>query len=158
MGLAASMKVIPAALFEQYKSDLADLDVPRDAASFWLDKAWLELHTTLRRMPKPLCLAVSGDCPVDGQLDGGLIPDGEVESDDEGEDDCYIGYASPKLVPKVGRALGQLSENELLAAIQAEGWPSRISDQRSYRVAFDTLKTAYHTAAEAGDALLVVIT
>lgn len=165
MGLAASLKVIPAALFKRHKDDLAELEVPADVSSFWLDKAWAELHTAMREMPKPLCLAVMGDHPVCGRLDGGLLrgsadelDDEDEDRDDDDEEDCYIGYASPALVKRLHSALDQLSDDELLTAIKSAGWPCRKSDQRNYRASFAELKSAYRTAAESGAAVMVVIT
>lgn len=61
MGLIASLEIVPAAVFKRHKRALEKLEVPAGASSFSLDKAWLQFHTTLRAMPKPLCLSISGD-------------------------------------------------------------------------------------------------
>ena len=159
MGLRASMKVIPAALFKQHKDDLAELDVPKGATAFSID-AWLEIQSVLRAKPKPLKLAISGDRPIDGKLEGGLLrtssgeaDDDDTDDDDDG-DDCYIGYASPTLVKKLDAALATLDESELLADIKAAG----LSGKSEYRKSFAILRKAYATAAESGAAILVIIT
>jgi hypothetical protein len=159
------MSVIPAAAFKQHKDNLTGLEVPADAPKFWLNKLWLEFHTALRGMPKPLCLAISGDHPVYGRLDGGLLragddtPDDEVEEmDDEDGDDGYFGVASPALVKRLDAALGQFSDAELLAAIKSAGWPRKKGASRHYGSSFDQLRKAYRAAAETGAAVMVVIT
>ena len=157
------MTVVPAALFRRGKGDLANLEVPAKAAAFRLDKAWVELHSALRRLPKPLPLAIAGDRPVGTRLDDGLLRERDDDSDEEDEseddgDDCYFGYASPALVKKVDRALGQLSEAELLTAIAAAGWASvKKADQRYYLAAFGELMKAYSRASAEGAALMILI-
>lgn len=163
MGLAASMRVLPADLYEQYKDTTDDCPSPEACgARFSLDRAWQELHEAFRGMPKPLPLAVSGDRPFRSRLDDGLLRGGNPDSDeewDENEEDCYFGYASPALVKKLDRALEQLSEDEVLAAITAAGWDcTKKSDQKYYLSAFKELRKAYRTAAPEGAALLIVIT
>jgi hypothetical protein len=160
MGLTASIRVIPAALFNQHKGDLENLTVPVDAKSFGLDKAWVELHAVLRGMGKPLSLAAQGDCPAVGSLDSERLhgPAEDDEEDWDAVDGCYLGYASPTCVTKVNRALGELAENDLLTAIKAAGWPSGKGDQQYYRSASGKLRKAYSTAAAAGAALAILIT
>lgn len=173
MGMVASLDVVPAATFRRNKSALAELEIHAGAASFGIDKAWLQLHCALRGMPKPLCLAISGDCPSYSRLEGGLLGlPGEEEVDDEKEwekleqkwleegidTSCYIGYFSPALVKKLDRALGKLTEEELFAAIKTDGWPLLKGDKKYYGFAFGELKKACQVAAKKGDALRIMIT
>jgi hypothetical protein len=165
MGLVASIQIVPAAVFKRHKSALEELEVPAGAPSFWLDKAWLQFHTTLRAMPKPLCLAISGDHSACGRLEGGLVRaqgeepgDDEDESEDELGDDFYLGYASPALVQKVNQALGKLTEEKMLAAIKGAGWSLGTGGKKYYGTAFRELKKAYRAAAKKKDALQVIIT
>ncbi len=160
MGLRASMTVIPAALFKQHKDDLAELEVPKGAASFSID-AWLELQSALRAKPKPVKLAISGDRPVDGSLEGGLLrtsnddaDDDDEDMDDDDGDGCYIGYASPALVEKLAAALALLDETELLSEIKAAGFTGKSEHGKSLAM----LKKAYSAAAESGAAVLIIIT
>ena len=161
MGLRASMTVIPAALFKRHKDALADLVVPKGAASFPID-AWLEIQSVLGAKPKPLKLAFSGDRPVDGKLEDGLLRTSSDDADEDDDDDmdgddgdgCYIGYASPTLVKKLDAALALLDETELLGEIKAAGF----SGKSEHRKSFANLRKAYGLAAESGSAVLVIIT
>lgn len=161
MGLVASLEVVPAAVFRRHKRALDELEVPAGALSFWLDKAWLEFHTTFRAMPKPLCLVISGDHPARGQLEGGLVraqgEDPEADEDELG-DDFYLGYASPGLVQKVDQSLRRLSEDKMLAAVKAAGWSLGRGGRTYYGTAFRELKKAYRVAARNKSALQVIIT
>lgn len=165
MGLVASLEVVPAAAFKRHKRALEKLEVPAGAPSFSLDKAWLQFHTTLRAMPRPFCLAISGDHAAYGRLEGGLVrAQGEEPSDDEDEtedemgDDFYLGYASPALVQKVDQALRKLTEEKMLAAVKAAGWSLGTGGKKYYGTAFQELKKAYRAAAKKNDALQVLIT
>jgi hypothetical protein len=168
MGLVATMKVLPAAAFRRHKKDLTKLKNGTEGPSFELDKAWLEFHTALRKKPKPLSLAISGDSPAYGKVEGGLVraadarplTDEELEDEslDEEQDDFYLGYASPGLVTKLEKALAKLSEEDLFAAIKTAGWPCRKGDQKYYRFALDAMRKAYRAAAKKGDALEILIT
>ena len=172
MGMVASLEVVPAASFQRHKSTLAELEIPANAASFQLDKAWLQLHCALRGLPKPLSLAISGDCPCYSRLEGGLVGmpgeldmnDDEWEKleqkwDDEGIDpSCYIGFFSPALVKKLDRALGKLTEEALFAAIKTAGWSLNKGDKKYYGLAFRELKKACQVAAKKEDALRILIT
>ena len=161
MGLVATIKIVPASVFRRNRSALEELKVPPGASSFSLDKAWLQFHTTLRAMPKPLCLVISGDHAACGRLEGGLVrAQGEEPSDDEDElaDDFYLGYASPALVKKVDQALGKLTDEKMLAAIRAAGWSLGTGGKKYYGTAFRELKKAYRAAAKKNDALEVIIT
>ncbi len=159
MGMLASLKLVSGSAFKRHKANLAEMEVPEDAPSFALDKAWLELHSVLREMPKPLCLALQGDRPTYGRLlvaaggDPGVYG---MEADEEA-DDCYLGYVSPALVKKLADALEALSEEDVLAAIKVAGWPSKKADQRYHRTCLGELRAAYRTAAESGAALMVLI-
>lgn len=172
MGMVASLEVVPAATFRRHKSALAELDIPAGTASFPLDKAWLPLQCALRGMPKPLCLAISGDCPAYSRLEGGLIgTSADMDADDEEREEleqkweeegidpsCYIGFFTPGLVKKLDRALGNLTKEELFAAIKAAGWPLQKEDKEYYGFAFGELKKACKVAAKKGDALRIFIT
>jgi len=172
MGMIASLEAVPAASFRRHKSALAELELPADSASFQLDKAWLQLHCALRGMPKPLCLAISGDCPTYSRLEGGLVGmPGELDVDDEEwekleqkweeegiDTSCYIGFFSPALVKKLDRALGKLTEEALFAAIKTAGWSLKRGDKKYYGFAFGELKKACQVAAKKGDALRIMIT
>ncbi|MBA4190757.1 MAG: hypothetical protein C0467_22455 [Planctomycetaceae bacterium] len=165
MGLVASLEVVPAVVFKRHKDALAELVAPPGAPTFWLDKSWLQFHTTLRARPKPLCLAISGDHSACGRLEGGLVraqgeePGGDGdESEDELGDDFYLGYASPALVQKVDQALEKLTEETMLAAIKAAGWSLGTGGKKYYGTAFRELKKAYRAAAKQKDALQVLIT
>jgi hypothetical protein len=156
MAMVASVEAVPAATFRRHKRALAELEIPAGAASFQLDKAWLQLHCALRGMPKPLCLAISGDCPAYSRLEGGLLGmPGELDVDDEEwekleqkwleegiDTSCYIGFFSPALVKKLDRALGKLTEEELFAAIKTDGWSLHKGDKKYYGFAFGELKRA----------------
>ncbi len=162
MGLIASMTVVPAAVFRRGKGDLANLEVPAKAATFRLDKAWVELHAALRQLPKPLPMAIAGDHPVGTRLDDGLLGGCDDDSDEEENyedvEDCYVGYASPSLVKKVDPALRQLSDAELLAAIGAAGWANvKKAEQRYCLATFAELKKAYSRAGAEGAALMILI-
>ena len=165
MGLVASLEVVPSAVFKRHKTALDKLDVPGGASSFALDKAWLQFHTTFRVMPKPLCLAISGDHAAYGRLEGGLVRAlGEEPRDDEDEreeelgDDFYLGYASPALVQKVDQALRSFTEEQMLTAVKAAGWSLGTGGKKYYGTAFRELKKAYKAAAKKKDALQVLIT
>jgi hypothetical protein len=172
MGMVASLDVVPAAAFRRHKPALAELEIPSNASSFQLDKAWLELHCALRGMPKPLCLAISGDCPCYSRLEGGLVGiPGELDVDDEEwekleqkweeegiDTSCYIGFFSPAFVKKLDRALGKLTEEALFAAIKTAGRSLNKGDQKYLRSAFRELKKACQVAAKKGDALRILIT
>jgi hypothetical protein len=168
MGMVASLEVVPAATFRRHKSALAELDIPTGSASFALDKAWLQLHCALRKKPKPLCLAISGDCPAYSRLEGGLVgTSADMDADDEEwekweeegiDPSCYIGYFSPAFVKKLNLALGKLSDEQLFAALTAEGFSLRKGDKKYYASAFVELKKACRVAAKKGDALRILIT
>jgi|GEM_PF-5135499 len=159
MGLSGLMKVIPAALFERHKDDLAELEVPDDAHEFHLD-AWHELYSGLYAMPRPLRMTITGDHPVGTTLDDGLLRDAsdDDDDDDENDGDCYFGYASPELVKQLDAALGHVDEAELMTEIKTSGFPSKVSEQKLYRKSFAELRKAYRKAADSGAAILIAIT
>jgi hypothetical protein len=152
VGVVASMKVVSAADFERHADDLGELSVPKDAPSFWLDKAWSEFYFAFRSLSSPLRLTICGDRLVAGPrfFEGG--------TEDEEGDDYYCAYASPSLVAEANDALAELPKDDVIDAIRrTAGWTLDAWDLEYYLECLDELRAAYRVAAESGGALLISI-
>jgi hypothetical protein len=144
MGVRGSFTEISPEIFEQ----LVRGEEPQIPEGRWhsVDKAWYAFYRGFHQKGPPLSLAMTGDC---------LHPLSPQTLDDfcKGGHEWYFGLVSPKLVREVAEALTALSTAELQKSCDECGCGAYACD--SYF--FTELKSAYASAAERGNALMIMI-
>lgn len=144
MGIRASFSQITPDIFEQ----MVRGEEPKIAEGEWhsIDKAWFDFHTVFRQKSHPLDLVIAGDC---------LHPQSQqtLEEFCKGGHDWYFGLASPTLVHEAAKALSALSTVELKQWYDEQNCGGY--DCSFYF--FAQLKSAYTSAADHGNALMIMV-
>jgi hypothetical protein len=144
MGVRASLCEITPDLFRR----LVRGEEPKipDRNCRLIDKAWFDLHSVFRKKGHPLSLVIAGDR---------LHPQSPRTLEDfcNGGHDWYLGLASPELVREAAEALSGIS------SVQLRKWYDE-QDCGGYDLEFylfAELKSAYASAAEHGNALMILV-
>jgi hypothetical protein len=112
-----------------------------------LDKAWVDIHESLRKAGPPLDKALIGDR---------LHPDCPQTFEEffRGGHDYYVGIASPELVREVADALGGCNPLQGTRQEGSAGFDYNIDYVGYY---FRELRDVYRSAAARRNALMIVI-
>ena len=144
MGFDASLKVIPRNEFRKHQKDPAHYVFPKTLSKFDLYREWGRLDKALNRFGPPLSLAIRGNRPTAWEFD-----DPNME--------FYSAFVTPALVKKIDTRLMAVNDDDVIAALQKDGWARRKREHKYYIGSFADLRAAYRAAAGADAYLQIFI-